>query len=189
MSHGGLTQQAVRAANELTIRWALAMSGDGPIAYSGIGVWPLLGLLSVGADEQGRAELGAAFGLGAGEVADTVRGVVDLFDRNGGLSLAMGLWRRSDLTIREDWLALVPPATRGLLTGDAQQDQAALNAWVSEHTNGQITRMPCDLSSRVDLLLASALMVDTAWLERLKPSSGRGVGEWAELTVLPRAWA
>lgn len=180
---GGLTQQAVQAANRLTARWATAFDGDGPIAYSGVGVWPLLGLLSAGADSQGRAELGTAFGLGAGEVSDTVRGVVDLFDRNGGLSLAMGVWRRADLTIHEDWLALLPPATRGVLSGDAAQDQSALNAWVSQHTHDRIKRMPCELNPSIELLLASALTVDTQWLERLKPTSGHGVGAWADLTV------
>lgn len=180
---GGLTQQAVQAANQLTIRWSTAFTGDDATAYSGIGVWPLLGLLSAGADEQGRAELGAAFGLGVDDVSDTVRGVVDLFDRNGGLSLAMGLWRRSDLTINEDWLGLVPPATRGVLSGDAREDQAALNAWVSKHTNARITRMPSELNPSIELLLASALTVDTEWLEKLKASSGRGVGAWADQTL------
>jgi Serpin (serine protease inhibitor) len=180
---GGLTQQAVQAANQLTKRWAAALDGDGSTAYSGIGVWPLLGLLSAGADEQGRAELGAAFGLGADAVSDTVRGVVDLFDRNAGLSLAMGLWRRSTLPVHEDWLALLPPATRGVLSGDAKEDQAALDAWVSQHTNERITRMPCTLNPTVQLLLATALTVDTEWLEPLKPSSGRGVGAWADVTL------
>lgn len=187
---GGLTQQAVQAANRLTARWATALNDsdkeqaeDRGTAYSGIGVWPLLGLLSAGADEQGRAELGTAFGLGVDEVSDAVRGVVDLFDRNGGLSLAMGLWRRSDVTIHEDWLALLPPATRGVLSGDARADQATLDAWVTEHTNERITKMPCHLTPSIVFLLASALTVDTEWLERLKPSSGRGVGVWADVTL------
>jgi serine protease inhibitor len=181
---GGLTQQAVQAANRLTTRWTAAFHGsDEATAYSGIGVWPLLGLLSAGADEKGREELGTAFGLGADEVPDTVRGIVDLFDRNDGLSLAMGLWRRAELTIREEWLEIVPPATRGVLSGDAAQDQAALDAWVSRHTNERITRMPCQLGPSIELLLASALTVDTEWLEKLKQSSGRGVGAWADLTL------
>ena len=180
---GRLTEQAVQAANRLTTRWAAAFKGDGPIAYSGIGVWPLLGLLSAGADEQGRAELGAAFGLAVDEISDAVRGVVDLFDHNDGLSLAMGLWRSSNLTVFEDWLALLPPSTRGELSGDARQDQAMLDAWVAQHTNQRITRMPCDLGPRIELLLASALTVDTRWLERLRPSAGLGAGEWADRNV------
>jgi hypothetical protein len=43
--------------------------------------------------------------------------------------------------------------------------------------------MPCQLSPSLELLLASALTVDTEWLEKLKPSSGRGVGAWADLTI------
>ncbi|HET9168583.1 MAG TPA: serpin family protein [Actinospica sp.] len=173
----------MQAANRLTTRWAAAFENDGPIAYSGIGVWPLLGLLGAGADAQGRAELEAAFGLAADQVSDTVRGVVDLFDRNDGLSLAMGVWRRAEIAIDDDWLALLPPATRGELSGDARADQAMLDAWVSQHTNERLTRMPCDLNPSIQLLLASALTVDTEWLERLKPSSGRGVGAWAESNV------
>ena len=94
----------------------------------------------------------------------------------------MGLWRRAEVTIHEDWLALLPPATRGVLSGDASEDQAALDAWVSQHTNDRIKRMPCRLGPTIELVLASALTVDTEWLERLKPSSGHGVGAWADLT-------
>jgi len=189
----GLSRQAVRAANGLTARWAGRVEdiGDTGTAYSGVGVWPLLGLLSVGADQRGQAELGAAFGLGngprgmdAGLVADAVRGVVDLFDRGAGLSLAMGLWRRADLSIHEDWLDLLPPATRGVLSGDSQQDQRALDAWVERHTAGRLTKMPCQLSPDIMLLLASALTVETQWQEPLKRSRGIGVGPWAE-TRLP----
>jgi Serpin (serine protease inhibitor) len=189
---GGLRRDRVRAANELSRRWAAELAGDDVqskgTAYSGVGVWPLLGLLYAGADERGRAELGAAFGLGAGDVADAVRGIVDLFDRGKGLSLAMGLWRSTELNIREDWLGLLPPATRGVLSGDAKQDQRALDAWVDRHTAGRLTRMPCELSRDVLLLLASALTVETQWREPLKRSRALGVGAWADtrLALLSR---
>lgn len=188
---GGLRRELVRAANGLTRRWAGAI-GDGAdragTAYSGVGVWPLLGLLSAGADEQGRAELGAAFGLDAGMVADAVRSTVDLFDRGPGLSLAMGIWRRSELNIHEDWLGLLPPATRGVLSGDDRQDQRALDAWVERHTGGQITKMPCQLTPDLMLLLASALTVETQWLEHFTGSRGTGEGTWAatRLALLTR---
>ena len=188
---GGLRRELVRAANGLTCRWAGAL-GDGGgaagTAYSGVGVWPLLGLLCAGADDQGRAELGAAFGLDVGMVADAVRSTVDLFDRGPGLSLAMGLWRRSELDIHEDWLALLPPATRGVLSGDDRQDQRALDAWVERHTGGQLTRMPCQLTPDLMLLLASALTVETRWLRQFKGSRGTGDGAWARtrLALLTR---
>jgi hypothetical protein len=191
---GGLKRDRVRAANELSRRWAAAF-GDAEggaeragTAYSGVGVWPLLGLLSAGADRQGQQELGAAFGLGVADVADAVRGIVDLFDHGKGLSLAMGLWRSTELTIHEDWLGLLPPATRGVLSGDAKQDQRALDAWVDRHTAGRLTKMPCELSRDVLLLLASALTVETRWREPLKRSHAMGVGAWAEtrLALLSR---
>jgi Serpin (serine protease inhibitor) len=192
---GGLKRDRVRAANELSRRWAAAIGDAGGdvertgTAYAGVGVWPLLGLLSTGADRQGQEELGAAFGLDAGDVADAVRGIVDLFDRGKGLSLAMGLWRSTELNIREDWLGLLPPATRGVLSGDAKQDQRALDAWVDRHTAGRLTKMPCELSRDVLLLLASALTVETQWQQRLKRSQGMGVGAWAEtrLALLSRS--
>jgi len=201
---GGLTRATVRSANALTARWASAL-GDASAsgietsgtAYSGVGVWPLLGLLAAGADERGRAELGAAFGLSpttagtdtnTSDTADVVRGVVDLFDRASGLSLAMGLWRHADLTIHEDWLSLLPPATRGILSGDKKQDQAALDAWVNRHTSGRITKMPCQLSPSILLLLASALTVETQWQHPFARSSAQGVGTWAStrLALLSR---
>ena len=187
VADGGLTRAAVRAANALTARWGAALgdaaSGGTGTAYSAAGVWPLLGLLYAGADEQGRSALGAAFGFepkDLSEVADAVRSVVDLFDRGSGLSLAMGMWRRADLPIHEDWLALLPPATRGVLSGDTRQDQRALDAWVERYTSGRLTRMPCQLSPKVRLLLASALTVETEWRTRFKRVAGHGVGAWAD---------
>jgi Serpin (serine protease inhibitor) len=187
---GGLRRDRVRAANELSRRWAAAIgdAGGTGTAYSGVGVWPLLGLLCAGADRQGQSELGAAFGLDVADVADAVRGIVDLFDRGKGLSLAMGLWRSTELNIHEDWLGLLPPATRGVLSGDAKQDQRALDAWVDRHTAGRLTKMPCELSRDVLLLLASALTVETQWREPLKRSRALGVGAWGEtrLALLSR---
>jgi hypothetical protein len=191
---GGLRRDRVHAANELSRRWAAAIgdaegdAGPSGTAYSGVGVWPLLGLLCAGADRQGQQELGAAFGLDVGDVSDAVRGIVDLFDRGKGLSLAMGLWRSTELDIHEDWLGLLPPATRGVLSGDAKQDQRALDAWVDRHTAGRLTKMPCELSRDVLLLLASALTVETQWREPLKRSRTLGVGAWAEtrLALLSR---
>jgi serine protease inhibitor len=187
---GGLTRAAVRAANALAARWGAALgdaaSSRAGTAYSAAGVWPLLGLLYAGADEQGRAELGAAFGFEPeelSEIANAVRSVVDLFDRGSGLSLAMGMWRRADLTIHEDWLALLPPATRGVLSGDKRQDQRALDAWVERYTSGRLTRMPCQLSPEIKLLLASALTVDTQWRTRFKRVAGHGVGAWADTSL------
>jgi hypothetical protein len=190
-TEGGLSGTAVRAANELTSRWALALgeAAAAGTAFAGIGVWPLLGLLGAGADEQGRAELGDAFGLEGADPAaagDAVRGVVDLFDRAPGLSLAMGIWRSQALTLHEDWLALLPPATRGVLTGNPGRDQQALDAWVQEHTLGRISKMPCQLSPSTLLVLASALTVTTQWRQKLQRKRGgaRGVGAWAH-TSLP----
>jgi serine protease inhibitor len=187
---GGLTREAVQAANGLAARWGGALdeqaSAARGTAYSAAGLWPLLGLLYAGADEQGQKELGAAFGLAvkdSSEVADTVRGFVDLFDRGDGLSLAMGLWRRSNLRVHKDWLALLPPATRGVLSGNKLKDQRTLDAWVEEHTLGRLTHMPCDLDPSVLLVLASALTVDTRWRRPFKTSTHVGTGAWAQTTL------
>lgn len=187
----GLGTAEVRAANALTVRWAAALgaaAGQGTV-FSGAGVWPLLGLLATGADERGRAELGAAFGLDPAHAADAVRAVVDLFDRSPGLALALGLWRRADTAVRREWLDRLPPATRGVLGGDAAADQAALDAWAGEHTGGRITRMPVGLSPSIRLLLASALTVETTWLRPLKRNAAtRGAGAWSRtpLALLTR---
>ena len=195
----GPTRDAVRAANELSRRWAAAIgeradeSAGGVeregTAYSGVGVWPLLGLLYAGADRRGQAELGAAFGLDVEAAADAVRAVVDLFDRGTGLSLAMGLWRRAELNVHDAWLDLLPPGTRGVLSGDAKPDQQALDAWVEQHTAGRLTKMPCQLTPDLMLLLASALTVETKWLKPFKGARGLGGAVWAEarLALLTRS--
>ncbi|HEY7174335.1 MAG TPA: serpin family protein, partial [Micromonosporaceae bacterium] len=61
------------------------------------------------------------------------------------------------------------------LTGDSRADQAALDSWANEHTDGLIPKMPVQIDESIALLLASALTVRTTWRERfVKPRSRAG---------------
>lgn len=144
----------VRAANALTARWAARCDGSSTV-LSGACAWPLLALLAASADGPGRAELEAAAGTSA---PDAAVALLDLLGGSDAVRAALGIWSRPDLPLRPEWLASLPPGTHGVLTG-----QDALDAWASARTDGRIPRMPVSIESDTRMLLASALLVRTAW--------------------------
>ena len=151
------------ASNTLTAEWTKRIADGKSTVFSGAGVWPLLGLLALGADEPARTELAGAYGLDPALAGTAARRFVDLFDQAPALHAALGLWYRESLTIRESWLDELPPATRGRLTGDLAADKAHLDEWAREHTKGLIKRMPISLTDSTLLVLASAILVETEW--------------------------
>lgn len=181
-------QPAVAAANALTARWCAAL-GDEDFVVSGAGAWPVLALLASGASGRARTELEAAIGRPA---ADAQAEAVELLGRlsGDGLSAALGLWIRDEVTLRDRWSAGLPEGTLGRLSGRGSVDQAALDAWCSQHTDGLIERLPITLTDREILVLASALMARTRWRDAFEPAwmTGRaGSWEGAELPLLERA--
>ncbi|MCD0446903.1 hypothetical protein LO763_25105 [Glycomyces sp. A-F 0318] len=160
--HDALTPADVAAANDLTRRWFAART-EVPAAASGPGVWPLLAMLAAGAVEDTLEELLAAAGLDADRAA-AVPGLLLEGARNSrAIRLALGVWAGAGAALDPDWTAALPVGTVGSLTGDPAADEAALDAWAREHTDGLIDRMPLDLDEQIRLVLASALSVRTAW--------------------------
>ncbi|HEV2640311.1 MAG TPA: serpin family protein [Actinocrinis sp.] len=151
------------ASNRLTAEWAGRIRDGRSTVFSGAGVWPLLGLLALGADGDCRDQLAAAYGLDPALGGSAARTFVDLFDRAPALQAAVGLWYKDDLPIRQPWLDELPPATRGRLTQDPRADQHRLDAWARDHTRGLVDRMPVSLRPDTELILASAIMVSTEW--------------------------
>lgn len=179
----------VRAVDELTRRWALETQpaarrpeapgealgegpgkepGEGPSSdagtvFSAAGVWPLLALLADGAGGPARAELADAVGLPADEAGAAARELLAVLDEAPGLSAAFGLWPRHDLRLQDDWLARLPEGSYGVLTGDTGTDRAALDAWASRRTGGEIDRMPVEVDRGTRMVLATALTLRTKW--------------------------
>jgi hypothetical protein len=136
-----------RQVSRLTARWIEKLPGEESTVISGLGVRPLLALLAELADGPARDELSEAAG-----------GPYDGLLQTPELRMALGLWTRPEIPLQPGVDRLLPPEVRGQLT-----DQAALDAWVVEQTDGLLKRMPIELSDEVLLVLASALALQTKW--------------------------
>ncbi|HZX04224.1 serpin family protein [Kribbella sp.] len=131
----------------LTARWIAELPGEGSTVISGLGVQPLLAMLAEVADEPAHTELVEAAGERYGGLLEAP-----------GLRMALGLWTRPEVELQAGVDRFLPPEVRGTLT-----DQAALDAWVAEQTDGLLQRMPVQLTPDVLLVLASALALKTEW--------------------------
>ncbi|MET7424158.1 serpin family protein [Dactylosporangium sp. NPDC005555] len=151
----------VDRANALTSRWAAA--SDGPAAFSGAGVYPLLALLA-----------GVASGPARDELLAVAPSALTL-PSTGGVSAALGVWTRHDLPLSPGW----DPGTR--LSGDPSADRRRLDAWASSQTGGLIPALPVSVDEDTGVVLASALSVVTEWAvpfddSVLSPSDGPWAG-------------
>ncbi|MET7744874.1 serpin family protein [Streptomyces sp. NPDC005385] len=158
----GVATTTVRAVNALTARWAGV--SEGSTAFSAAGVWPLLAHLADGAEGAARAELAEALGLPAGQAAGAARELLVAMRAMRGLDTALGLWTKRTLELREAWAAGLPADAHGVLTGEPEPDQRALDAWTVNRTGGLIDRMPVTLTEDTEMVLASALAMRTQWL-------------------------
>jgi len=157
-------QIAQTGVTSLTARWLRAVPDDGrALVLSGLGLWPLLAMLSGLADGPARAELAAAAGVEPDEGLTAGRELLEVLALSADLQTALGLWTRADLPLSPDALRDLAPGTLGTLTGDAAVDGPALDGWVAERTGGLLDRMPLTTDSSTLLVLASALAVRTKW--------------------------
>jgi hypothetical protein len=131
----------------LTARWIAELPGEDSTVISGLGIQPLLAMLAEVADEPAHTELAEASGGRYGGLLEAP-----------GLRMALGLWTRPEVELEAGVDRFLPPEVRGTLT-----DQAALDAWVVERTDGLLRRMPVELDPDVLLVLASALALRTEW--------------------------
>ncbi|MET9958351.1 serpin family protein [Streptomyces sp. NPDC006326] len=182
----------VRAVNRLTARWAgHAVGREHGTALTAAGVWPLLALLADGAAGPARTELAEALGTSADSAAETARELLTGLAGIPGMQAATGLWARADLPLCASWTDALPAGARGVLTGQADTDREALDAWAAERTGGLIERMRVALPSgpaAVQLVLASALALRLKWIQpfwaqpdpsgpsRTRWTEGRGPG-------------
>ncbi|MDG6102577.1 hypothetical protein Daura_42365 [Dactylosporangium aurantiacum] len=133
----------VALANTLTSRWAAA--ADGPAAFSGAGVYPLLALLA-----------GVASGPARDELLAVAPSPLEL-PASGAVRAAAGVWTRHDLPLAPGWDA------GSRLSGDPAADRARLDAWAARSTGGLVPALPVAVDEDTALVLASALAVETQW--------------------------
>jgi serine protease inhibitor len=158
-----LTADEVAAANGLTRRW-FEDRPEIPAVASGLGIWPLLGILATGAIGATRGELLTAAQLTPERAAAIAEALLTAVRASPALNLAFGVWAGSRITLDPEWVDGLPVDAVGSLTGDPAADKSALDAWAARSTQGLIDRMPLDFTERIDLVLASALSVRTTWL-------------------------
>jgi serine protease inhibitor len=169
----------VAPANALTARWIHAI-GNHPTVSSGAAVWPLLAIVASAATGAARDELAAAVGIDPNMGTLAGRALLDALTGAEGVSAALGLWSRAELPIRPEFLDELPPGVHEKFTGDLGADQATLDAWARERTDGMIKRMPVRINTSTLLLLASALTVRTTWRQPFGKTRSPGV--WPLMT-------
>jgi hypothetical protein len=161
----------------LTARWLAALPLDRDTVVSGAGLWPLLALLAGAADGPARAELSGAAGMDADAAAGAAGDLLAALDESPDIAAAIGTWVRAGTQLHEWWRTHVPPRSTGELT-----TQHALDAWARERTGGLIERLPARLDDGVRLVLASALLLRTAWADPFTERERAG-RTWLHRTV------
>ncbi|MGW7071128.1 serpin family protein [Streptomyces sp. NPDC054855] len=161
----GTSAVTVRAVNRLTARWADTAPAHSGTVFSAAGVWPLLAFLAAGAHGEARSELTEAVGLPADHAAGAARHMLESVAAMRGVDAAIGMWTKRTLELREQWRTGLPLGALGVLTGDPAADAAALDAWASKRTRGQIDRMPLHPDKDAEFVLASALALRTEWFQ------------------------
>ncbi|MER8047048.1 serpin family protein [Streptomyces sp. NPDC094032] len=175
----------VRAVNRMTARWAAALPPGAGTVLSAAGVWPLLAPLADGAAGAARAELADALGLPAEEAAGAARELAAGLGAIPGVASATGLWARADLPLRDSWVAGLPDAALGRLTGDPEADRKTLDTWAAERTGGLVPALPVALDEETPFVLASAQTVRTAWTEPFWSRTTRmASGPWSGRRVM-----
>ena len=155
----------VTGSNELTTRWAGALDGHGGFVVSGACVWPLLALLASGAAGEGLAELTDAIGIDSADGITAALELVATLRSSPAASAAIGVWAAERVGLLPEWLRQLPPGTAGPLTGDSVRDQAALDRWAAEQTDGLIDSCPVTVGPATMVVLMSALLVRTTWTQ------------------------
>ena len=134
-------------------------TGFGVRSYAGL--WLLVASLSPVTFGHGRTEVEDALGLSAAEASDLATEL--LAEERDDVDAAVAGWLRAG--------TLLPgglPVRLGTLP-----DQPGLDAWAQASTRGRITSFPVTLTPETVLLLASALVAETRWLEAMEVEDDR----------------
>ncbi|SCF20252.1 hypothetical protein [Micromonospora chokoriensis] len=163
--HGPLSAYAARMH---------ATIGDGHHVASPLGAWLLLAVCAATAadDDPAAEDLARALGTDLAGAAEAARALLD--SPHPLVRSATALWQRSG---RSDvgaggWRAALPRSTEvGVLP-----DQAGLDAWAREHTDGLIEAFPLTVGPDVVFALASALATRVSWAAPFDVADARELG-------------
>ncbi|WFE98950.1 hypothetical protein [Micromonospora sp. WMMD964] len=167
--HGPLSAYAARLH---------ASAGDRHHVASPLGAWLLLAVCATtAADGDPAAEdLARALGTDLAEAAEAARALLDA--PHPLVRSATALWQRSARghVGSTGWRAALPRSTEvGVLP-----DQAGLDAWAREHTDGLIDTFPLKVTPDVVFALASALATRVSWATPFDVADARTLGgPWA----------
>ena len=164
-----------------------AVPGDSHHVASPLGAWLLLALCAPAAGGATADELAAVLGLPAGDAAEAAAAL--LAHPHPLVSAATAVWHGHgrDTTAVRDWQAGLPPGTA---VGELPE-QAVVDAWVRQHTDGLIDALPSAVDPQAVLVLASALATRVSWTEPFQTAPAGALGPhspWtADLTRVLRA--
>ncbi|MGS2805131.1 serpin family protein [Nocardia sp. MW-W600-9] len=147
----------------MTARWTSTFADDDAVV-SGAGAWSLLAVLAGAAQGSARAELAAAVGVSAEAAHEAGVELLRSLDSSAEVAVATGAWVRPGISLRDEWVRSMPAGTAGILV-----DQAALDAWASEHTDGLIEKFPVTIDASTVFAVATALVARTRWVTPFQP--------------------
>lgn len=139
-------------------REALGQATTSVVSHAGL--WLLLASVAEHVSRQERAGLEEVLGMPAGEAANAARRL--LAQPHPTLAAATGAWVAADVSTPIEGKRPIP-------------DQAALDAWATTHTRGLIERFPVEVSDLTRVLLATALVLEPQWTDRLETSGRDGL--------------
>ncbi|MFF5180473.1 hypothetical protein ACFY2Q_20805 [Micromonospora sp. NPDC000316] len=162
-----------------------ATIGDRHHVASPLGAWLLLALSAAASDPEATperttagasatvaADLAAALGTDLAGAAEVARALLDA--PHPLVASATALWHRpgrlADGTA--GWRAALPATTEV----GALPDQAGLDAWAREHTDGLIDTFPLKVGPDVVFALASALATRISWAEPFEVTEAGALG-------------
>ncbi|MFJ6151256.1 hypothetical protein [Micromonospora profundi] len=168
-----------------------ATIGDRHHVASPLGAWLLLALSAAAADPDPAVDsdptagsgstagsdpaadaLAEALGTDLGSAAEVARALLNA--PHPLVASATALWHRpgQDLDGTTGWRAALPATTEV----GALPEQAGLDAWAREHTDGLIETFPLKVSPDVVFALASALATRISWAEPFEVADARTLG-------------
>lgn len=161
---------SVELANRFSRTWVQHFQASEDTVVCGPGALALLVALLAGATGPAEDELSQAVGLSRAEAAATFDEIASVVERVPGLSWASGVWARSDVSVRPSYVSSFPRLT----VAELQDDQAILDRWATESTNGQITTFPAQVNSDTRLAAATAVAADVEWVDPFVGGLGMG---------------
>jgi hypothetical protein len=145
------------AAYAARVRGTPGLAVPNVISYAGL--WLLLATLSPVASGSIARQLAEILGVVPGEAA--ARAEALLSDPHPALGTALGAWARNVLALDADLLARLPVPVQALPA------QEVLDRWAAERTRGLIREFPVTVTAETLLILASALVAQVEWTQKL----------------------